>query len=69
MANRVYPSYYLYKDAKKEWRWTYEASNSKTIAVSSEGYKNRVDAERGIDIMKASYNSPTWMPADLLNAA
>ncbi|MBM6581757.1 DUF1508 domain-containing protein [Microvirga sp. BT689] len=69
MANRVYPSYWMYKDSRGEWRWTYEASNGKTIAVSSESYKSRRDCERSIEIMKASANSPTWMPADLLNAA
>lgn len=67
MADRTYPSYWLYKDVKGEWRWTYEASNGRTIAVSSESYKKRSDAERGIEIMKASKDSPTWMPSDILN--
>jgi uncharacterized protein len=69
MAQRPYPSYWMYKDNKNEWRWSYEASNGETIAVSSEGYKKRSDCQRGIDIMKASSNSPVWMPTDLLNAA
>jgi len=69
MAQRTYPSYWLYKDNRSEWRWTYEAANGETIAVSSEGYKRRVDAERGIDIMKASTNSQVWYPASLENAA
>jgi uncharacterized protein YegP (UPF0339 family) len=59
----------MYKDSKGEWRWTYEASNYKTIAVSSEGYKNKQDCERSIEIMKASHSSPVWLPADLVNAA
>ncbi|MEX4006457.1 YegP family protein [Neoaquamicrobium sediminum] len=69
MAQRTYPSYWLYKDNRGEWRWTYEAANGETIAVSSEGYKRRVDAERGIEIMKASANSPVWYPSSLENAA
>ncbi|MFH1795400.1 MAG: DUF1508 domain-containing protein [Pseudomonadota bacterium] len=69
MAERKYPSYWMYKDAQKLWRWSYEASNGKTIAVSSESYHNRADCQRGIDIMKASYNSEVWMPNELLNAA
>lgn len=69
MAQRTYPSYWLYKDTRGEWRWTYEASNGETIAVSSEGYKRRVDAERGITIMKASYNSSVWFPTNLSNVA
>lgn len=66
---RVYPSFWMYKDAKGEWRWTYEARNGETIAVSSEGYVRRSDCERGIEIMKGSFNSPTWMPTHLLRAA
>lgn len=69
MATRTYPSYWLYKDNRGEYRWTYEASNGETIAVSSEGYKTRSDCERGIEIMKGSYNSPTWWPANLDKAA
>jgi uncharacterized protein YegP (UPF0339 family) len=59
----------MYKDNAGEWRWTYEASNYKTIAVSSEGYKNRKDCEAAIAIMKASTNSPIWYPEHLANAA
>jgi uncharacterized protein YegP (UPF0339 family) len=59
----------MYKDAKNQWRWTYEASNGKTIAVSSESYIKRSDCDRSIEIMKQSKNSPVWMPTDLLNAA
>jgi uncharacterized protein YegP (UPF0339 family) len=69
MASRPYPSYWMYKDNRGEWRWTYEASNTETIAVSSEGYKRRADCERGIAIMKSSKDSPIWMPLELVNAA
>lgn len=69
MATRTYPSFWLYKDQRGEWRWTYEASNGKTIAVSSEGYIKRSDAERAIEIMKQSYDSPVWYPSHLENAA
>lgn len=69
MAERTYPSYWMYKDTKDEWRWSYEASNGKTIAVSSESYKRRTDCERSIEIMKASHSSPIWFPSSLANAA
>ena len=65
MATRTYPSYYLYKDNAGEWRWTYEAINGDTIAVSSEGYKRRAGAERGIEIMQSSKGHQTWFPATL----
>jgi uncharacterized protein YegP (UPF0339 family) len=57
------------KDNRGEWRWSYEASNGKTIAVSSESYKRRADCMRGIEIMQGSSNSEVWMPEDLVNAA
>lgn len=69
MANRHYPSFWMYKDNRGEWRWTYNASNAETIAVSSEGYVRRADCERGIEIMKGSTSAPTWMPTELLRAA
>lgn len=69
MGTRTYPSYWLYKDAKKEWRWRYDASNGQTIAVSSESYKKRSDCERGIQIMRESSASQTWFPSELTNAA
>jgi uncharacterized protein YegP (UPF0339 family) len=69
MANRPYPSFFMYKDNQGKWRWKYDASNYETIAVSSESYNRRADCERGIEIMKASANTETWMPQDLVHAA
>lgn len=60
MAQRRYPSDWLYKDKGGEWRWTYEARNGLTIAVSSEGYNRRADAERGIELMQQSSSSEVW---------
>lgn len=68
MAQRPFPSYWMYKDNTGEWRWTYHASNGQAIAVSSEGYKRRADCERSIEIMKSSSASPVWLPNDLANA-
>jgi uncharacterized protein len=69
MANRTYPSYWLYKDNQNLWRWSYDASNGRTISVSSESYHNRADCERSIEIMKASSTSRIWYPSSLENAA
>ena len=60
---RTFPSYWIYRDNRNEWRWTYEASNGKTIAVSSESYVRKADCERGIEIMKASHSSGVWLPS------
>lgn len=68
MATRPYPSYWLYRDNQKKWRWTYHAANGLAIAVSSESYERRAGAQHGIDIMKASHNSDVWMPNEDANA-
>ena len=69
MTSRPYPSYWIYRDRVGQWRWSYEASNGETIAVSSESYIRKSDCQRGIDLMKASYSSPVWTPnADLAAA-
>ncbi len=62
MAQRPYPSYWIYRDKAGQWRWTYEAVNGRTIAVSSESYVRKTDCERSIEIMKASSASPVWIP-------
>lgn len=64
MANRPYPSFLIYLDNKSEFRWRYQASNTKTIADSGEGYKNKADCQHGIDLVKASYDKPIWITDD-----
>jgi len=50
--------YDLYQDTQRYWRWKYIASNGRTIAVSSESYVNKADAQHGINLMKNSKNDP-----------
>lgn len=60
MATRPYPSYWMYKDTRGEWRWRYDASNGRTIFESSEGYHNKSDCFRGIELAKSSASVPVW---------
>lgn len=69
MSARPYPSNWMYRDNRGEWRWTYEASNGKTIAVSSEGYVRRADCRHGISLMQASSAAPVWVPTQDSSAA
>lgn len=69
MATRTYPSYWVYRDNRNEYRWSYAAANGETISVSSEGYKRKADCMHSIQLMKKSANSEVWMPQELLNAA
>ena len=60
MASRPFPSFLIFKDAKGEFRWHYQASNSKIIADSGEGYKNLADCDHGIALVKKSATAETW---------
>ncbi|TAL37380.1 MAG: DUF1508 domain-containing protein [Phenylobacterium sp.] len=60
MATRPFPSFLIYIDGAGEYRWHYQASNTKIIADSGEGYKRREDCERGIEIMQQSANAEVW---------
>lgn len=53
--------YQMYKDANGHWRWRF-VTNGRTIADSGEGYVNKADCERGIEIMKNSGSAPTQGP-------
>ena len=48
----------VYKDHRKEWRWTLKAANGEPIADSAEGYKNRVDMMRIINRLRGSASIP-----------
>jgi uncharacterized protein YegP (UPF0339 family) len=47
----------LFKDVAGYWRWTLKASNHEPIAVSSESYVRKVDAQYGIDLTKSAHNA------------
>jgi uncharacterized protein len=65
MAERPYPSFLIYKDAAGEYRWRYQASNTKVIADSGEGYKNKADCWHGIHlVMDSNRNTPVWSTSD-----
>jgi len=43
----------IFKDKAGEWRWRLRASgNNEIIADSAEGYVNKADCKRGIDLVK-----------------
>jgi uncharacterized protein len=46
-----------YEDAKGGYRWRLKAANGKVVAVSSQGYKRKADAERGVEILKEAAKS------------
>lgn len=42
----------------RQWRWRFVASNGRVIAISSEGYWNRIECLQGITLLKNSGNAP-----------
>jgi len=46
------PKFEVYQDKAGKWRWRFRASNSKIIADSGEGYKDKNDCLHGIDLVK-----------------
>jgi uncharacterized protein YegP (UPF0339 family) len=44
--------FYVYRDAVREWRWRLYANNTRKIANSGEGYKNRQDCLHAIYLIK-----------------
>lgn len=64
MANRPYPSFLIYLDNLGQYRWRLQASNTKIIADSGEGYINKRDCDHGIELVKASADYPIWITDD-----
>ncbi|SLN69497.1 hypothetical protein TRL7639_04043 [Falsiruegeria litorea R37] len=50
----------LFKDVAGYWRWTLKASNHEPIAVSSESYVRKSDAEYSIRLVKSASNAPVY---------
>jgi len=44
----------VYRDMAGEWRWRLWSENGRKIASSGEGYRNKADCLRGIEIVQSS---------------
>ncbi len=49
-----YPRYEIFKDKIGEFRFNLIATNYKVVLTSSEGYKNKYDCERAIEICQTN---------------
>ena len=58
------PTFELYQDTAKEWRWRLIASNGNIIADSGEGYNSKQGAERGIESVKNNAPDATIIVSD-----
>jgi hypothetical protein len=55
--------YYIYKDAKGEFRWRFMAANYKILADSAEGHCSKAGCEHAIDVIKR--DSPSASVVDI----
>jgi uncharacterized protein len=51
-------AFHVYEDSKGEWRWNLKSVNGRIVADSGQGYRDRADCLRGIDIVRASAGAP-----------
>lgn len=49
---------YFRSKRNDEWYWRLRAANGQIIAVGGEGYKNKADCLRGIELVKGSGDAP-----------
>lgn len=47
----------VFQDKANEWRWKLVHGNGSVIADSAEGYRDRRDAERGIELVRQAGNA------------
>lgn len=50
--------YVVFLDQEFQWRWTLYAANHRKIANSGEGYFNKTDCLRGLDLTANSRGTP-----------
>lgn len=62
-------TFFIYKDQRNEYRWRFTSDNGNIIADSAEGYVNKSDCERGIQIVKQESPSATTVDQTTTSAA
>lgn len=68
MGARSYPSFRIFRDQRKKWRWCYELREHELIAASSSAYESREECERMVAQLQSSSAAPVWVAKlDLTN--
>jgi uncharacterized protein YegP (UPF0339 family) len=47
----------IYRDKRREWRWTLVAKNGRKIACSGDGYKRRIDLVTTLATIRLDFGS------------
>jgi uncharacterized protein YegP (UPF0339 family) len=56
---------YLYRDARREYRWSLHAANNKKIADSGEGYRNKADCLHAMNLIAGALSVPIRKAPDV----
>ena len=52
------PTFTVYRDRNRQWRWSLRARNNNIIAVSGESYTRRHDCLRAVDtVLECIFNA------------
>ncbi len=60
--------YVLYRGPNRQWYWSLRSANHRVIADGAEGYKRRIDAAAGVDLVKGSMDAPVFSGRKLVQA-
>jgi uncharacterized protein YegP (UPF0339 family) len=60
MATKKPPWIDLYHDSEGQWRWRFVAGNGKTLADSGQGYADKRDAIRGLELVTSGTYELTY---------
>lgn len=61
MGARTYPSFRVFRDNRKKWRWCYDLREREPIAASSGAYNSREECERMVAHLQSSHTAPIWV--------
>jgi uncharacterized protein YegP (UPF0339 family) len=61
MDARSFPSYRIFRDHRKKWRWCYDLRKHEPIAASSGAYDSREECERMVAQLQSSAAAPVWV--------
>ncbi len=60
--------YYVLYKANKQWFWSLRAENHRIIADGAEGYRRRIDAAAGVELVKGSKEAPVFSGKKMVQA-
>jgi uncharacterized protein YegP (UPF0339 family) len=60
MPKRVYPSFLIFVDDKGAYRWSFNETVTRKVAVSAESFARIQDCEADIELVRRSRAAQLW---------